>query len=137
MGHPRYRLDLTEARAVLEAMREVCVFRDWRLLAAHVRATHVHAVVDRVVLPNRAIAAFKAYASRALNRLERRQPRWAREGSTRSLPTEAAIRAAVRYVADRQGEPMAVYVLDRYTAPDVSPGIPRPDGRGYSPADTS
>ncbi|MBI3411978.1 MAG: hypothetical protein HY040_26915 [Planctomycetes bacterium] len=28
------------------------------------------------------------------------------------MPSAESIRAAVRYVVDRQGEPMAVYVLD-------------------------
>ena len=89
------------------------MFRDWELIAAHVRATHVHCVVGGVTLPNRVIANFKAYASRTLNRIEGNQKRWAREGSTRTLPTQEAIHAAVRYVAEGQGAAMAVYVWHR------------------------
>ena len=66
-----------------------------------------------MTLPNRVIADFKAYASRTLNRIEGNQKRWAREGSTRTLPTQEAIHAAVRYVAERQGAAMAVYVWHR------------------------
>ena len=43
----------------------------------------------------------------------RNQKRWAREGSTRTLPTQEAIHAAVRYVAEGQGAAMAVYVWHR------------------------
>jgi hypothetical protein len=100
-------------------MREVCVIRDWQLFAVHVRSTHVHCVVDGPEHPNRAVAEFKAYASRALNAKEGYRKRWAREGSTRRLPSIGAIRAAVRYVVEGQGDPMAAYVPD-----------PRPDGTG-------
>lgn len=110
MSDPVYRLDRAASQVVLTAMREVCSVRQWPLLAAHVRTTHVHCVVDAATEPNRVIADFKAYASRALNRAEGFRRRWAREGSTRRLPTPAAIRSAIRYVVEGQGEPMAVYV---------------------------
>ena len=111
MEHPVYKLDGATAGLALSALREVCLFRGWELLAAHVRTTHVHAVVDRIDQPNRAIADLKAYISRALNQLEGPRRRWSREGSTRSLRSDSAVQSAVRYVADKQGEPMAVYVL--------------------------
>jgi len=119
MRQAPYRLDRRTADKVLEAIREVCVVREWQLVAAHVRRTHVHCVVDGVEYPNRAVADFKAYASRALNR-EGYRKRWAREGSTRRLANNAAVLSAVRYVTEGQGEAMAVY---------VSAG-PRPDGTG-------
>jgi REP element-mobilizing transposase RayT len=105
-----YSLDGRAARMVLEALREVCVMRDWQLVAAHVRSTHVHCVVGGVAQPNRAVADFKAYASRALNHAEGYRKRWAREGSTRRLQSSTAIQAAVHYVVDGQGEAMAVDV---------------------------
>ncbi len=48
---------------------------------------------------------FKKYASRAL----RRTHTWARHGSTRYLWDQAGLEAAVDYVVNRQGEPMAVF----------------------------
>ena len=117
MKHPAYSLTLDRANIVLQTMREVCEFRDWILLAAHVRTSHVHAVVDRVDAPNKTMADFKAYASRALNQIEGNQTRWAREGSTRPLRTDRVIEAAIRYVIDSQGEPMAVYMA-RQRSPD-------------------
>ena len=53
---------------------------------------------------------FKAYASRALNRLDGDGParkRWARHGSTRWLWNDQEVGEATRYVVDEQGEPMA------------------------------
>jgi hypothetical protein len=105
-----YRVNAHQAAVILEAIKDVCIFRAWSLLAAHVRTTHVHAVVGQVENANRVIAGFKAYASRALNRTESNARRWAREGSTRPLRTRAAVNDAIRYVAEGQGPPMALYV---------------------------
>jgi REP element-mobilizing transposase RayT len=110
-----YNFDRRAAQTVLRAIHEVCVEREWQLLAAHVRSTHVHCVVAGVTSPNRTVADFKAYASRALNLVEGRRTRWAREGSTRRLPTAGAVETAIRYVICGQGEPMAVYCSDRIT----------------------
>ena len=59
---------------------------------------------------------FKEYASRKLNRagldpVGRR--RWTRHGSTRYLWTESQVEAAIHYVVYEQGEPMALFVLER------------------------
>jgi len=61
------------------------------------------------MVPGHAIADFKAYASRALNKAEPPEKRWARGGNVRALSTKA-VDAAVRYVVDGQGEAMEVYV---------------------------
>lgn len=70
-----------------------------------------------VIHPSRAIADFKAYASRALNAIEGNQKRWARGGSTHTLEAPHTIRAAVSYVVDGQGEGMAVYAWHRVVQP--------------------
>lgn len=87
MRQAPYRLDKRTADTVLGAIREVCVARDWQLVAAHVRSTHVHCVVDGDERPNRVVADFKAYASRVLNQAEGYQKRWAREGALAVLRT--------------------------------------------------
>ena len=107
-----FTLTLHDAHLVLQAIQEVCTFRGYGLLAAHVRATHVHAVADLPGEPGDALRDFKAYASRALNRAHGTGTRWSRGGSTRRLPTPDAIRAAVRYVAENQGDEMALFVAD-------------------------
>ena len=81
-----YEMDQDQRAIVLTAITDVCRYKCWHLLAAHVRSNHVHTVVDADVAPEAVMNAFKSYASRALNlhvpghagRL-----RWARHGSTR------------------------------------------------------
>jgi REP element-mobilizing transposase RayT len=97
---------------VLAAIRQHADFRGWKLLAAHVRSNHVHIVVAGEAKPERMMTEFKAYASRALNRLDptsANRIRWTRHGSTRWLNSDEAVIRAVRYTVDEQGSPMAVY----------------------------
>jgi REP element-mobilizing transposase RayT len=95
----------------LEAIKEVCLFRQWRLLAAHIRSTHAHAVLNPgAAPPEKVVADFKAYASRKLNALHGSRERWARGGNAARLSSDSAVSAAIHYVADRQGAPMAVFV---------------------------
>jgi hypothetical protein len=117
-------LDPGEAVIVLRAILETCSYRDWTLLAAHVRSTHAHLVVDGIMEVSSAIRDFKAYASRALNRKGVRR-RWARGGNARPLREAGAVRAAVRYVVDGQGPPMAVYIApDFYRSEGADPPHP-------------
>jgi len=112
MDQPRNELDKPRRDAVLKAMVEVCAFRGWRLLAAHVRTTHVHAVVEAEDPPERIMSDFKSYASRRLNRIGVDQPdrkRWARHGSTRWLWKAQHVSAAMQYVVAEQGAPMSAY----------------------------
>jgi hypothetical protein len=37
MNQPPFKLDVESGRVVLEALREVCAYQSWNLLAAHVR----------------------------------------------------------------------------------------------------
>ena len=107
-----YTLDDARRRLVLEAIQEVCQWRKWMLMAAHVRTNHVHVVVDADRSPEQVMTAFKAYASRALNQSRLDGPnrtRWARHGSTRYLWYREQIGAAIGYVISGQGEPMAMF----------------------------
>src|SRR5579863_3665478 len=111
MKQQPYELDLPRARIVLEAIREVCSYRGWNLIAAHVRTNHVHVIVYGLQNVDRAIVDLKSYSSRALTRngydVNDRQ-RWARGASTRPLSTPGAVSSAITYVIDQQGEPMAL-----------------------------
>ena len=58
----------------------------------------------------------KSYASRELNRVCKDGPnrrRWARHGSTRWLWKDQDVQEAIRYVAEQQGEPMALFVAEQ------------------------
>ena len=113
MDQPPYELDGQRRSAVLEALKDICSYRGWNLLAAHVRANHVHVVVEAEVRPEKVMNDLKSYASRGLNRTaldKADRKRWARHGSTRWLWDQKNVSAAIRYVLDEQGEPMAVFV---------------------------
>lgn len=115
MKQQAYALDAGRREIVLDALREVCCYRSWTLLAAHARSQHVHAVVAARERLEQVLNAFKGYASRALDRVALDPPnrrRWARHGSTLYLWTSERISAAVRYVVCEQGEPMAVWEMN-------------------------
>ncbi len=112
MDQPPFHMDKRRRDAVLASMHERCAAHSWTLLAAHVRTNHVHVVIGAEGRPERVMNDLKSYASRYLNRAgldERTRKRWARHGSTRWLWKPEHVSAAIRYVVDEQGKPMAVY----------------------------
>lgn len=107
-----YSLDELRRSIVLQAISEVCKYRQWVLLAAHVRSNHVHFVVHAKLSPEQVMNTVKAYASRYLNKAKLdsdRKNRWTRHGSTRYLWSEEEIEATIQYVVYEQGSPMAVF----------------------------
>jgi REP element-mobilizing transposase RayT len=111
-----YTLDAVRRPIVLKAIQEVCAYRGWMLMAAHVRTEHVHVVVAADKAPEAGLSTFKAYSSRALNNLgidPSDRNRWVRHGSTRYLWGRNEITAAIHYVVSEQGTPMDVYHADR------------------------
>ena len=97
---------------VLASRLERCSQYNWSVLDAHVRTSHVHVVVQAEARPERVVNDLKAYASGCLNRIGMDGPtrkRWARHGSTRWLWKRENVSAAIRYVVDEQGDPMAVF----------------------------
>jgi REP element-mobilizing transposase RayT len=115
MDQPAYLLNPPDRGAVLNAIREVCLHRHWLLLAAHIRTTHVHAVVDADAKPEKVMNTFKSYASRRLNEMtgeDTDRKRWSRHGSTLWLRDRENVAAAIRYVVDGQGKPMAVWMAE-------------------------
>jgi REP element-mobilizing transposase RayT len=112
MDQAPYYLDQVRRETVLGAILEVCLHRGWSLLAAHVRSSHVHEVVDAEDPPERVMGDFKVYASRHLIRMNVDRPnrkRWARHGSTRWLWKPQHISAAMQYVVAEQGDAMSVF----------------------------
>ena len=112
MDQPPYGLDRSRRETVLAALLERCAERHWSLLAAHARTNHVHIVLEAEARPERVMNDLKSYASRCLNRRGLDEParkRWARHGSTRWLWKPESVSAAIRYVVDDQGDPMAVF----------------------------
>jgi REP element-mobilizing transposase RayT len=106
MNDSPFELSTDDRVLVLASIQEVCAHRGWTLLAAHVRTSHVHVVVQGSGTPEMMMHAFKAYASRKLGAGRKR---WTRHGSTRYLWTDEDVKGAIRYVVEGQGELMAMY----------------------------
>jgi REP element-mobilizing transposase RayT len=113
MRDPRYVLDTDRREIVLKSIEQVCLHHNWTLIAVHVRTTHVHVLIDADSAPETIMHAFKAYASRNLNRHEAETKRWTRHGSTRYLWRRDEVTEVADYVIRRQGEAMAVFSGDR------------------------
>jgi len=115
MDQPPYSLDQQRREAVLAALLERAKLRGWDVIAAHVRTNHVHVIVDAGAAPERIMNDLKSYASRCLNKAgydAQDRKRWARHGSTRWLSDRESVEAAIRYVVEKQGDVMALYVSD-------------------------
>jgi REP element-mobilizing transposase RayT len=112
MQQPPYLLDAVRGQVVLESLKEACHFRNWTLLAAHVRTNHVHVILTAPCKPEPVMTTLKAYASRALNQRAIDHPdrsRWARHGSTLYLWGQESTQRAINYVVRQQGPAMAVF----------------------------
>ena len=86
------------------AMLETAAYRGWFVHGMQVRSNHVHVVVTATdETPGEVMRVLKAYASRALNAAAHTEGGrwWTRQGSKRSLFTEDAVAAAVRYVENQ------------------------------------
>lgn len=112
MRQEPYSFDQPRRTVVLRTIREVAAHRTWKLWAVHVRTNHVHIVVTAGDKPEKVMADFKAWASRRLREAfgePAERNRWTQHGSTRYLNTQQSLTAAIAYVVDEQGEPMACF----------------------------
>lgn len=104
---PPVILDAKQRIAVEEAIKEVCVYREWRLLAINVRTNHFHTVVVTPGLkPDKALNAFKAYATRKMRGsgcYSSSHSPWVDKGSERWLWNEDSVANACDYVINGQG----------------------------------
>ena len=106
---PPFILNATSRKLVEDAIRDVCDFRDWPLIALSVRTNHVHAVIAAAAASGKILNDLKAYSTRKPR--ERKawlfdHSPWVDKGSRRNLWTEAHVAAAVNYVLNGQGGPL-------------------------------
>lgn len=116
-GAPIY-LTLPQAERVLSQFQETATFRGWTLVVVSIMSNHYHliVIVPDETDPARVLADFKAYASRVLNR-EYGKPAsdtwWTSKGSTRKLKDQYAEQNAIRYVVERQPNPLVAWSAER------------------------
>jgi REP element-mobilizing transposase RayT len=107
LSRPPFRMDDAARPVVRDAIIEHCAFRGWDLVSLNVRSNHVHVVVRSDLTPTDTASKLKARATRLLRErgvVLRDRPVWTERSSGRYLWGEAAVKAAVRYVEDAQGE---------------------------------
>jgi REP element-mobilizing transposase RayT len=64
MDQRAYSMDSMRREAVLASLLDHCSHRNWTVLAAHVRSSHVHIVVESEARPEPIMNDLKSYASR-------------------------------------------------------------------------
>jgi REP element-mobilizing transposase RayT len=104
---PAMTLNARQRVTVEKAVREVCLYREYALLAVNVRTNHVHAVISAVCEPEPILEALKAYGTRKLRQaglISASTKPWVRHGSTRYLWKERHVERAVNYVLNGQGD---------------------------------
>ena len=117
--HEPTLLTAAQARTIASQLHETARYRGREIDAVAVLVNHVHLVFGTRgdPDPDRLLADWKAYASRALNHpptevnAPARRVWWAESGSTRPLHAEERRLAAIRYVRD-QVNPLIVWLSD-------------------------
>ncbi|HXY36969.1 MAG TPA: transposase, partial [Planctomycetaceae bacterium] len=103
---PAVRLTRKQAALVCSQILSTAGYRGWKALAIAVVANHVHVVigVPGDPKPQTLLRDFKSYCARRLNQglTGKRKRWWTESGSTRKLPDEAAVLAAIRYIENQE-----------------------------------
>lgn len=103
--------------AVGKAIRDHCIFRDWKLLAIGARSNHEHVVLgEPTVKPELILQQLKQWATRRLREAglaEKDERIWADHGSTRYLYEKGGVEAAVHYVQTQDGGKGPRFKLER------------------------
>ncbi len=108
LSRPPVALDRAQRLVVETAIRQVCIFREWRLHAVNARTSHVHAVVAARTEPSEVLLALKANATRHLRESGRwsdEKSPWSARGSKRYLWTVRRVERGVAYVVNGQDVP--------------------------------
>ena len=98
---PALILDESRRKLVVEAITEVCLYRNYDLKALNVRTNHVHSVVSAAIRPEKIVNDFKSYSTRTLRRewnVAATEKVWSRGASTRYLWKPRHVEAAIDYV---------------------------------------
>lgn len=99
-------LDARQRLVVEDAIRRVCDYRRWWMLAINVRTNHAHAVVSAATPPEIVLKDFKAYSTRGLKTAvlwNFSHSPWVDGGSKRYLWSEISVANACDYVVNGQG----------------------------------
>ena len=105
MKNPSLTFDREQRRAVKTAIKEVCAYRCYRLLALNVRTIHIHVVIAAERKPEIVAGEFKKYATRRLRNdllVSENRRVWSRGESCRYLWKQNQVDQAIDYVLYQQ-----------------------------------
>ncbi len=113
--HAPVYLTKDQSRVVFKEVQQLCLFRNWQLLAIAIMHNHVHVLVQVAGDPDGAdiLRDLKTNVSRGLNRKEKQNQRkrwWTRSGSKRCLKTEESVIATASYIR-AQHNPLLTWVV--------------------------
>ena len=96
-----------QRKIVEQQIDETCQFRKWSLHAVNCRTNHVHTVVTaKETHPKKVRRDLKAWATRALRKLEPKREDWfAERGNIGWLYDEVSLGGAIEYTLHGQGSP--------------------------------
>ena len=112
------RSQMDQAPMIFDAAKRVCVhnavesfceFKQWRLLALHVRTNHMHALILGEASSQRMVQGIKAAATRALREaklIDATRKVWTEGASVTTCETDNDIAAVRDYIKNRQGDPL-------------------------------
>ena len=104
---PPFYLNAKSRKIVEQAIREVCLFREWSLHAVNVRTNHTHSVASGDASSEKMLNDFKSYCTRRLREdgeWSFEHSPWVDKGSRRRLWTPEHVSAACDYVIYGQGD---------------------------------
>ena len=106
---PPFVLNAKARKLVEFAIREVCAFRAWSLVALNVRTNHAHVVISGAASPAKMLNDLKSHTTRKLREngeWKFDHSPWVDKGSKRNLWNEHHVGAAQNYVLNEQGGPL-------------------------------
>jgi len=120
LKYPPVKFDDQQRNIVLEAFQKVCEYKQWVLLAGHVRSNHAHILVKSPDSVEKVMNTLKAWATRKLreNHYDLKKV-WTRHGSTIHLFDTDKIREKAKYIIFEQGKRMACCYDERFGWNDI------------------
>ena len=108
---PPVSLNKEQQFIVLETIIQHCRIRQWQLIAAHVRGSHVHILVRADQAIGKVVNELKAWSTRKLRKAGYHIPKvWTVGGSKQYVFTDAKLREKIHYVIHEQGRMMEHYL---------------------------
>ena len=109
MNQPPMVFDTPQRTCVHHALESFCAYKQWLVLALHVRTNHIHALIYGKTHSQRIVQGIKAAATRALREaglIDEARKVWTEGASITTCETDEDIATIRDYIKNRQGNPL-------------------------------